>query len=132
MMRRYFQTADQGVPPAPTGTRIGSVTILSESSNTITEKTKIIGGPAGGTVTVKITTLSGTGTGGQYFAFNGTIQFLNNTITLTLDASGEVEYTTITYAGSVKPGAIQAVVTIFSVSAGTIGTPSSRTYSHTA
>jgi hypothetical protein len=131
MMIRYHHNVP-APPAAPSGARIGTVSVISESSDTITESTQIIGGPASGNVTIKVTSYGGVP--GSYFNLNGTNMVLDDTAVIPLDASGAASYVTITHCGPGfgGGGGFSCAITIIAVSAGAIGSPASRTYSHTS
>lgn len=129
MLRRYFNTNDAGSTPAPTGARVDHVDLISGSPTTVTEKTFITGGPVSGTITFKVSALTGTGDPGRYFNFNGVNAILGDTFVIATDALGNCNYTTIAYAGATHISAINATVQIFAVSSGIIGTPATRSYS---
>lgn len=131
MMKRYFLGADGGGTPAPSGTLLSSVININEGSNYVTQQSFITGGAAGATVTIKVTNYFSGGGTGYYFNVNGVAKILNDTFTVTLDASGNGSYITITNAGS-HPNVFGVTLTITAVSAGTIGSPSTRSYSHTS
>lgn len=137
-MLRRFKARGTVAPPPVTGTRFNDVTVVSENSTTSTEKTTITGGSPGAVLTFQITTFNSSDPTSVYFNIVGQgDQFLNSTFPITLDASGNGTYTSILYAGlgSAGPtghgGGTFVVVTLISVSAGTIGNPSSRGYSKT-
>lgn len=132
MMRRYPHNA--GTAGSPSGCRFNTSSVINETSDTVTEATPIIGGPTSGTVTIKITSYGGVP--GSYFNLNGTNRVLGDEITFALDAGGGASITTITHCGPPVggggSGGFSVQVTIIAVSAGIIGSPSTRTYSHTS
>lgn len=132
-MLRRFKVRAAAAPPPPMGVRIDSVQFISDNSTSVTERTNIAAGPAGGSVTMKVTNYVATNPAQQYFNVVGVGNLhLNDTFVLSLGAGGGTNFTTITYAGTTPGRVISVQLTIVSVNSGVIGNPSSRGYSKTS
>lgn len=123
------------VPVPPTGTMIGSSTVINETFNQITEKTFITGGTAGATVTMTMVFFGRSNPAAQYFyvsAYGGNMTAVGQQFNLILDGAGNANFTTIVFAGPPSPpGGITAQLQITAVTAGTIGPFVTKSYSHT-
>lgn len=108
---------DTTIDTVNTSVRYGTRTILFEDSLNIEEE-RIIFGPAGTIVTLKVT--EDTNTNGGHIYCNGIERHLNDTFNVTLPATINVEINM-----NATPGVIRQTYSIDSIDTGIIGSPSS-------
>jgi hypothetical protein len=127
MMRRSFSPIGGTSIPIPAGVRFNGQTILSNVSGTLSISANITAGPASGTVTLKLTSVAPNSSPDNDFNAAGTDMNVGDTITISLDSSGNATFNTLTYV-AYHPGSMQPVLTIYSVSSGSISTPSTMNF----
>ena len=121
MLRVYYWSLNQATASG-TPCHFNGVTGSSGNAYSQTETDNIVGA-AGAVVTIQITQYTVTNSNGQ-IRVNGSLVFMNNTFTVTLDGSGNGSFTTTLSGDPADTGTVVRVqYTIVSVSTGQITTP---------
>lgn len=127
MLKEYAAVLDTGVGGG-TPCYFDSFTNVSSGASFYQEDATIKG-TALATVQLQITAYANDNSVGQLYV-NGTVCTLNQIVNITLDAMGEFTYTQRVQGNPTEAGTyIYGIVSIVGVSAGYIGSPSSRTVS---
>ena len=133
MLRRYKNNIVNGSPISLGGIYFSRDSVLSDTKFQATHKTFISGGSSGAVVTVKLTYLNrSTGIGTIYVDAFGGFMSVGDTFDYTLSTTGTGVFLVIVDSGDVGgSNTVTAVLTITVVSAGSIGNPSTQSYTHT-
>lgn len=121
MIIRYAYALDSG---GATGTPCFFAPASGISSSaSFYQETENISGAAGAVVTIQVTTYTNNNTMGELLV-NGSLYFLNNTFTVTLDGSGNGSFLARVQGDPGQSGTVvRAIFTITSVTIGQTGSP---------
>lgn len=87
-------------PVALSGARFNGQTLVSDVAGLATFSASIIGGPGGGTVTVKVTAYTTSDAANNFFNLNTTDMVLNDTQVIAVDGSGNATLTAQSYVAA--------------------------------
>lgn len=132
MLRRYSNGIVSGAPISLGGVSYARDVVINSTQFQETHRTFLTGGSAGAVVTIKLTFLNrSTGIGSIYVNEFGGFMNVGDSFDYTLSPSGEGVFVVIIDSSDV--GGANTVTAVLSITAtsGSIGNPSTQSYSHT-